>query len=62
MNRPRTTSAPSLMEREIREAPDVVARQADDLRRDSASLGLVPYLDSHINRKGVDVVALAWQK
>ena len=38
------------------------ARQADDLRRDSASLGLVPYLDSHINRKGVDVVALAWQK
>jgi SAM-dependent methyltransferase len=38
------------------------ARQADDLRREGAALGLAPYLDSPINRKGMDVVALAWQK
>jgi tRNA G10 N-methylase Trm11 len=38
------------------------AWQADGLRRKAASLGLTPYLDSFINRKGRDVIALAWQK
>jgi len=38
------------------------ASQADDLRREAASLGLRSHLDSPIDRKGLDVVALVWQK
>lgn len=38
------------------------AWQADDLRRASVPLGLTTYLDSPINRKGLDVVVLAWRK
>ena len=38
------------------------ASQADDLRQQAASLGLDTYLDAPINRKGLDVVVLAWAK
>ena len=38
------------------------AWQAEPLRREATALGLVPYLDSPVNRKGLDVVVLAWQK
>lgn len=38
------------------------AWQADTFRRLGVDLGLTPYLDSPIDRKGVAVVALAWQK
>lgn len=38
------------------------AWQADLLRREAVALGLDPFLDTSINRKGVDVVALAWRK
>lgn len=36
--------------------------QAEGARQASRELGLIPYLDSPINRKGIGVVALAWQK
>ena len=36
--------------------------QANALRREADKLNLVPYLDSFINRKGLDVVVLAWCK
>ncbi len=38
------------------------ASQVDALRREAATLALEPYLDSPINRKGLDVVVLAWEK
>jgi len=38
------------------------AGQADGLRREADSLELKWYLDSPINRKGLDVVVLAGQK
>ena len=38
------------------------SRQAETLQKKSASLGLVPTLDSPINRKGVDCTVLAWEK
>jgi hypothetical protein len=38
------------------------AGQADGLRRAAAGLGLAPLLDAAIDRKGLPVVALAWQK
>jgi hypothetical protein len=38
------------------------ARQAPLLQREASALGLVAYLDTPINRKGTDVVALAWQR
>lgn len=38
------------------------AWQTDGLRREGASLGLEPFLDSPINRKGLDVAVLAWHK
>jgi SAM-dependent methyltransferase len=38
------------------------AWQADALRQQGVVSGLTPYLDSPIDRKGVAVVALAWQK
>lgn len=38
------------------------ASQADDLRREAICLGLKSYLDAPINRKGLDVTVLAWQK
>jgi hypothetical protein len=38
------------------------ARQAPLLRREATVLGLVPYLDTPINRKGTEVAALAWQR
>ncbi len=38
------------------------AWQADALRQHAQGLGLRSYLDSHINRKGTDVVLLAWEK
>jgi SAM-dependent methyltransferase len=36
--------------------------QADALRREAAASGFESYLDTPINRKGLDVVAFAWQK
>ena len=36
--------------------------QADSLRSAAAELGLKPLLDTQINRKGLDVVALSWAK
>ena len=36
--------------------------QADPLRREAAALGLQPFLDTPIDRKGLGVVVLAWQK
>jgi SAM-dependent methyltransferase len=38
------------------------APQADGLRHASTSMRLESYLDSPVNRKGLDVVVLAWQK
>lgn len=38
------------------------AWQAEALRQEAVTLGLVPFLDSPINRKGVGVAVLAWQK
>jgi hypothetical protein len=38
------------------------ARQGPLLRREAAVLGFIPYLDVPVNRKGTDVVALAWQR
>ncbi len=38
------------------------ATQADDMRQEATCLGLKSYLDAPINRKGLDVAALAWQK
>jgi ubiquinone/menaquinone biosynthesis C-methylase UbiE len=38
------------------------SKHADILRIEGASMNLRLYLDSPINRKGVDVVALAWEK
>ncbi len=38
------------------------SRQAEELRREALALGLASYLDSPIDRKGVDVGVLAWQK
>jgi ubiquinone/menaquinone biosynthesis C-methylase UbiE len=38
------------------------AWQADILRDQAGALGLRSYLDSLINRKGTDVVVLAWVK
>ena len=38
------------------------ASQADDLRREAVSLGLKLFLDAPVNRKGLDVVVLVWQK
>ncbi|HEX5502821.1 MAG TPA: methyltransferase domain-containing protein [Thermomicrobiales bacterium] len=38
------------------------AGQAEGLRRAAAALGLAPLLDAAIDRKGLAVVALAWQK
>ena len=38
------------------------AGQADGLRRAAADLGLAPLLDAAIDRKGLPVVALTWQK
>ncbi len=38
------------------------AWQADLLRHQAALLGLKPYLDAPINRKGTEVVVLAWEK
>jgi tRNA G10 N-methylase Trm11 len=37
-------------------------RQAMLLRREAAALGLVPYLEAAVDRKGTEVVALAWQR
>jgi SAM-dependent methyltransferase len=39
-----------------------VPRQAERLRREAVALGLCPCLDTPIQRKGLDVVALAWKK
>ena len=36
--------------------------QAAFLRASAGSLGLSPYLDSAINRKGTNCVAMAWRK
>jgi 16S rRNA G966 N2-methylase RsmD len=38
------------------------ATQADDLRQEATCLGLKSYLDAPINRKGLEVAVLAWQK
>jgi SAM-dependent methyltransferase len=38
------------------------AAQADPLRREAAMLGLEPFLDIPIDRKGLGVAALAWRK
>jgi SAM-dependent methyltransferase len=38
------------------------ARQAEGLRREGAALGLTPFLDAPIDRKGLAVAALAWHK
>lgn len=38
------------------------ASQGDDLRQEAICLGLKSYLDAPINRKGLDVTVLAWQK
>jgi SAM-dependent methyltransferase len=38
------------------------ASQADTLRAQAATLPLAAYLDAAINRKGLDVVVLAWQR
>ena len=38
------------------------ATQVDDLRQEAICLGLKSYLDAPINRKGLDVAVLAWQK
>jgi SAM-dependent methyltransferase len=38
------------------------ASQAEELRREAGGLGLKSYLDSVIDRKGLEVVVLAWEK
>lgn len=38
------------------------ARQASLLRQEAEALGFVPYLDTPVDRKGTEVVALAWQR
>lgn len=38
------------------------ARQGERLRREGAALGLTPFLDEPIDRKGLAVAALAWHK
>jgi hypothetical protein len=51
-----------VLKKESRLAMLCAAWQAPGLRQKAETLGLEPYLDSPINRKGTDCVVLAWKK
>jgi hypothetical protein len=62
MLRPALTELHRVLQRGSRLALLCAAWQADVLRDQAALLGLRPYLDTPINRKGTEVIVLAWEK